>query len=55
MTDAEKIAKFEELQRAIWGIVLGNTPANLVQQLFAAQAIRAFKIPGPNGEQPEDA
>ncbi len=55
MTDAEKIAIFNEIQAGLWGVILGTTPANLMQQMMAAQMVRTFEIPGPNGEDPEGA
>jgi len=55
MSDEEKVAAFNRIQESLWGIVLGSIDANMLQQTIAAQYIRGFKIPGPNGENPESA
>lgn len=52
MTDAEKAAKYDEMRQRLWTAAKGN---NGLQSAVAAALIRSLKIPGPNGEDPEDA
>lgn len=52
MSDAEKIAKFDELQRWLWDAA---EVGNLFQSTMAAALIRQFSIPSPTGEDPEGA
>ncbi len=52
MTDQEKIKKFDLIQEGLW-----NSAENgdLLTSTMAASIIREFKIPSPDGEDPEGA
>jgi len=52
MTTKEKAVIFDKIQIELWN---GARQGNPLQSTVAASLIRRFKIPGPNGEDPEDA
>jgi hypothetical protein len=52
MSDAEKAAKFDELQRWLWDAAKFG---NLLQSTMAAALIRQFDIASPEGENAESA
>ena len=52
MTQAEKAAKFDAIQKHLWTTAIKGT---LGQSVMAAALIRSMDIPGPDGEDPEDA
>lgn len=52
VTDEEKIAKFQEVQRYLWNGALGG---NALVSCMCAAIIRNLQIPGPDGEDPADA
>jgi len=52
MTDAEKIAMFDKIQRMLWRMAMEG---NVLQSIVAAAIIREAAVQGPNGEDPEEA
>ena len=52
MTIEEKAAKFDEIQKALWDAIKLGHP---LQSMMAANIVRRFEIPGPDGEDPESA
>jgi hypothetical protein len=52
MTDAEKIAKFEEIQQYLWDHARHG---NGFISTMVATIIRTLRIPSPEGDDPESA
>jgi hypothetical protein len=52
MTNEEKAQKFNEIQAYLWTAAVRG---NVAQSAFSAALIRLLRIPGPDGEDPEDA
>lgn len=52
MTDKEKAEMFDKIQEHLWNMARYG---HLLQSTYAAAMIRTLEIPGPNGEDPEDA
>jgi len=52
MTEKQKAAKFNKIQKALWDMAVRG---NLLQSTLASVMIRQFKIEAPNGEDPGQA
>jgi len=52
MTNDEKAAKYDELVAWLWDTAMGD---ELFLATVAAAIIRRHEIPGPDGEEPDDA
>jgi hypothetical protein len=52
MTDEEKIKLFDEIQQKLWNMVIYGNP---LQSVMGSTLIRTLNIPGPNGEDPDEA
>lgn len=52
MTEEDKVAKFDEIQKYLWDMALHG---NMMQSTLGAAIIRNLSIYGPNGEDPDDA
>jgi len=52
MTTKEKVVIFDKIQIELWDRARRGDP---LQSTVAASLIRRFEVPGPDGEDPDDA